>query len=348
MQEKYLTDQTALLDFLKILSQEFRLFTPKIKESVPNKEDDYIYYQGVDPAGFRFNPYRVIDPVKTFFTPAVEKAAAYFNVQDSPGVPVKVALFGVKSCDLHALIFQDYVFLEGLAEDALYRQRRENTLIVSSDCADFKEVCFCLAMGVKPYPEKGFDLNLSVLNDGYIVSIGSSKGEEIINKHRHLFVSAKDSQLDGLRQKRENLCSRLNERLRSLNIPAYDSLQRLMHQGHDAETWKNFMRTCVECGGCNFICSTCHCFLLADRKDPSGELNKEKSWDACQYAAFSRVAGGANPLKTRAQRLRNRFLKKFDFFVTHMKMPACCGCGRCIEVCPGKIDIREVLKDLAL
>jgi len=28
-------------------------------------------------------------------------------------------------------------------------------------------------------------------------------------------------------------------------------------------------------------------------------------------------------------------------------MPACCGCGRCIEVCPGKIDIREVLKDLA-
>jgi predicted aldo/keto reductase-like oxidoreductase len=40
-------------------------------------------------------------------------------------------------------------------------------------------------------------------------------------------------------------------------------------------------------------------------------------------------------------------MKKFDFFVDNLKMPACCGCGRCIEVCPGKIDIREVLKDLA-
>jgi len=40
-------------------------------------------------------------------------------------------------------------------------------------------------------------------------------------------------------------------------------------------------------------------------------------------------------------------MKKFDFFVDNLGVPACCGCGRCIEVCPGKIDIREVLKDVA-
>jgi Fe-S oxidoreductase len=86
---------------------------------------------------------------------------------------------------------------------------------------------------------------------------------------------------------------------------------------------------------------------LADREE--GHKNaKFRVWDACQYANFSRVAGGANPLKTRAQRLRNRFMKKFDFFIDNLGIPACCGCGRCIEVCPGKIDIREVLKDLKL
>jgi formate hydrogenlyase subunit 6/NADH:ubiquinone oxidoreductase subunit I len=105
------------------------------------------------------------------------------------------------------------------------------------------------------------------------------------------------------------------------------------------------MLTCVECGGCNFICDTCHCFLLTDKKE--GHINKRlKLWDACLYANYARVAGGANPLKRRAQRLRFRFTKKFDFFVDNLGMPACCGCGRCIEVCPGKIDIREILKDL--
>jgi ferredoxin len=106
------------------------------------------------------------------------------------------------------------------------------------------------------------------------------------------------------------------------------------------------MATCVECGGCNFICDTCHCFLLSDKGDAK-ENKKLRTWDSCQYANYARVAGGANPLKLRAQRLRFRFTKKFDFFVDNLGMPACCGCGRCIEVCPGKIDIREVLKDLA-
>ncbi len=105
------------------------------------------------------------------------------------------------------------------------------------------------------------------------------------------------------------------------------------------------MLTCVECGGCNLVCDTCHCFLLSERKEGK-QHEKLKVWDSCLYANYARVAGGANPLRTRTQRLRNRFMKKFDFFMDNLGLPACCGCGRCIEVCPGKIDIREVLKDL--
>ena len=125
-----------------------------------------------------------------------------------------------------------------------------------------------------------------------------------------------------------------------------NAVQELVREGYNMDTWKQFMLTCVECGGCNFICDTCHCFLLADKKGQP-KNKKARVWDSCLYANYAKVAGGANPLKTRAQRLRNRFVKKFDFFVDNLGMPACCGCGRCIEVCPGKIDIREVLKDLA-
>jgi predicted aldo/keto reductase-like oxidoreductase len=58
------------------------------------------------------------------------------------------------------------------------------------------------------------------------------------------------------------------------------------------------------------------------------------------------VAGGANPRRHLYERLRNRFDKKFDFFPQALKICACTGCGRCVEACPGDIDIREVLKGL--
>jgi ferredoxin len=197
-----------------------------------------------------------------------------------------------------------------------------------------------------PYPEEGFDLNLSPLNDGYLVDIGSAKGEDLVRKYQDYFVPAKEAQVYARKVKREDLICRLKKHLLPQDLIPGGIAQKLMKEGYGLDTWKEFMRTCVECGGCNFICDTCHCFLLSDAQQ--GQINKKiRTWDSCLYANYARVAGGANPLKTRAQRLRNRFIKKFDFFVDNLGMPACCGCGRCIEVCPGKIDIREVLKDLA-
>jgi len=93
-------------------------------------------------------------------------------------------------------------------------------------------------------------------------------------------------------------------------------------------------------------CPTCHCFLIFDEKKGDGFM-RGRSWDGCQYKAFSRVAGGANPLQLRKQRLRNRYIKKFEFFPDNIDLYACTGCGRCIEGCPAEIDLREVFKKLA-
>ncbi|MBN1270235.1 MAG: 4Fe-4S dicluster domain-containing protein, partial [Kiritimatiellae bacterium] len=68
-------------------------------------------------------------------------------------------------------------------------------------------------------------------------------------------------------------------------------------------------------------------------------------WDSCLFKNFARVAGGANPRSHRAERLLNRFDKKFNFFPGVLEgLYACDGCGRCIEACTGQIDIRDVLK----
>ncbi|MCM8781306.1 MAG: 4Fe-4S dicluster domain-containing protein, partial [Candidatus Omnitrophica bacterium] len=254
----------------------------------------------------------------------------------------------VKSCDIAGHRVQDFVFLEGVEVDSLYRLRRENTYLISGDCTDFKSVCHCLAWDISPYPTEGFDLNISTLNEGYLVEVGSKRGEELIQIKEDYFVPAKATQISACQAKRQAFVDRLKRHLLPQNLVSKNIVQRLVRDGYYLDTWQQFMFTCVECGGCNLICDTCHCFLLADRRIGESRQNEKiRLWDSCQYANFARVAGGANPLKTRAKRLRNRFLKKFDFFIDNLGIPACCGCGRCIEVCPGKIDIREVLKDLA-
>jgi ferredoxin/ferredoxin-like protein FixX len=342
----YYIESAQLNNFFIQLKKDYKVFSPVVKDPKA-KELDYYYQNLADTSPLVFNAYRAVEPLKSFFTYPYEKVTDYFtSAKNITDVVEKTIVFGVKSCDIFGHKIQDFVFLEGVEVDSLYRLRRENTLFISGDCTDFKEVCHCLAWDVLPHPTEGFDLNLSPLNEGYIVEVGSKKGEELLQQHKEYFIAAKETQVAGRKAKRNNLIERLKKHLLPQNLVSKDTVQQLVRQGYDLDTWQNFMLTCVECGGCNLICDTCHCFLLADKKET--HLNeKVRLWDACLYANYARVAGGANPLKTRKQRLRNRFMKKFDFFVDNLGIPACCGCGRCIEVCPGKIDIREVLKDLA-
>ena len=345
MHNVYFTGTLELSRFAGSLAKTNRVFVPAAKEPNFTKETDYSYRPYEENAQVVFNPYRVVEPLKTFFTYSREKIADHFK-DDIPEDPAASnVIFGVKSCDLAGHKIQDFVFLEGVEVDQLYRLRRENTVIISSDCTDFKNVCHCLAWDIMPYPAEGFDLNLSPLNDGYVVEVGSPKGQALIDANQEFFVPAKDTQVSGRKTKRETLVESLKRHLLPQDLVPKNIVQRLMKEGYALDTWHDFMLTCVECGGCNFICDTCHCFLLSDTRSGK-EGVRERAWDSCQYANYARVAGGANPLKLRAQRLRFRFTKKFDFFVDNLGMPACCGCGRCIEVCPGRIDIREVLKDL--
>lgn len=332
--------------FVSRLQKDFVVFSSFPKDKIPSREQDYSYRKLNEGEGVTFNPYRSIEPLKSFFTYPSEKVSAYLGAAPLGSPEQQVVIFGVKSCDLAAHRIQDYVFLEGVEVDSLYSVRRENAFIISGDCTLFKEVCFCLSLDILPHPVAGFDLNLSPLNDGYLVEAGSAKGTHLVGLYEGLFSPAKETQISARQAKRDQFIERLKRHLLPQDIPAKSDLQRIVKEGYHGQTWQEFMLTCVECGGCNLICDTCHCFLLAEQREGQG-FTKARKWDSCLYANYARVAGGANPLRLRAQRLRNRFTKKFDFFQENIGAPGCCGCGRCIEVCPGKIDIRKVLKDLA-
>ena len=70
-------------------------------------------------------------------------------------------------------------------------------------------------------------------------------------------------------------------------------------------------------------------------------------WDTCQFPLFTLQASGANPRPTNRERLRQRFMHKFKYFVDNYGQIGCVGCGRCVRECPVNVDIRQVLTTLS-
>lgn len=277
--------------------------------------------------------YRAIAPIKQFFFPSEE-------LLDEPRSH-HTTLLGVKSCDIHLLYTADNIFLSGVAVDDFYRRKRSDTIIISVDCTDVRPSCFCVKMGVNPYPEKNFDINLSPIKEGYVVTYGSNIGENFISESPNLFQKAIEQQIHEKEKNRKEMIekvSRQNEKF------SWKNPKEIVEKTFGTKLWKeNISKTCVECDGCRWVCGSCYCFLLGETKNL---WNKKRTWDSCQSPGYARVAGGANPMREKARRLQNYYDCKLVYRHKNFGLYACSGCGRCIEVCPGKIDIRESLQKL--
>jgi sulfhydrogenase subunit beta (sulfur reductase) len=355
--ETYFLKDEDIFKFYSHIAKEFELYVPaRIKTPFKVKceyqfdlsSDDYILkkYSEANKEEVVFNDYRCIEPTRSFFTHFKEEVGGYFGASETKKIKEKpVALCGIKNCDLFSLKIQDFVFLGGNDQDQLYKSRRENALIISGDCPAFKEACFCRAFDINPHATEGFDFNFSPLNNGYLLDVATDKAKNIAQALKDILTQATLGQISGRSVKRESVVSRMEKHLSHHKIPKKETLQTIVLSGYNSQVWQEQMRTCVECAGCIFMCDTCHCFLLTD--EPAKEnARRLRIWDGCLLKNFMKVAGGANPLRMRYMRLRNRYLKKFDFFIDNIGIQACCGCGRCIDVCPGRIDIRYILRRL--
>jgi hypothetical protein len=290
--------------------------------------------------------FRAIEPLKSllfqpreFFGPVLQDAAA-------PPMRERLVI-GVKNCDLAGLKIQDHVFLGMSPGDPRYAEAREKTILVTCDCTDCLDVCFCPVVGEQPYAEAGYDINISPLSRDYLIDAGSEKGEQLLETVADYLAPADEPLLEERKQCRAALVQRLITQAEEHGLRPGMDLAGAIRGAADASLWRDFAVDCVECGACNFVCCTCHCFLLTDGTASGSVPVRGKQWDSCLLMNFARVAGGLNPRPNRAARLRNRFEKKFSFFPEVLNCYACDGCGRCTEACTGNIDIRAVLKRAA-
>lgn len=337
----YQISQPDLTKSIKKINDEYPIVIPK---ELPENFIQKYYGKGSwKPDFWYFAPIKTAQPLKSYFYPPIQKAAVYPNPGKSAEQFTPLVIIGSKACDLHALRIIDKVYKDCEYPEPYYLKTRDQHILISMDCLEAGEYCYCTLMNCQPYPTTEFDINLTKLEQQYVLEIGSDKGQQIFEKY---FTSIKKASI-GLLKKREKKRADLEEEIKDKNkeFKFYQSHQKSIEKHLNSKEWADLGKTCVECGICTQICPTCYCFLLIDQA-VEDKFERIKVWDSCFFAGYSRMAGGLTPRLSLSERFKNRFYHKFDSFVLNFGIEACTGCGRCVEGCMGSIDLRKVLLEL--
>lgn len=280
---------------------------------------------------------RSVQPLKNFLIPPLEEVVGKSSHVEKPWL-----FLGVKACDLKALPILDQAF-GGDYADPNYMKRRKESLIVSSDCSQPWETCFCTMLGGQPYPSEGFDLNLTKLWDGFVIEVGSLGGHYLLEGHDKALKEIVKEESKAQEKLRQEVTEKVINQNKANHFEK--NHQDVVSKNWESDVWKKHAETCVECGACNHACPTCHCYFLDDvtRK----KFVRLRGWDSCMYSGYAVTAGGGTPRPKLDERFRNRYFCKFKYLDKNYNILGCTGCGRCIEGCQGEIDMRRTLKDLA-
>jgi sulfhydrogenase subunit beta (sulfur reductase) len=281
-----------------------------------------------------YNKAKPATSIKSFFLPVKE------NVTSDPSLKKQRIILGVPNCDIQGLKLLDEIYLDKDFNDIYFKERRENTILISFDCFEKQEHCHCTAYNIQPWSTADADLAVILIDNVIALRIITPKGKEFINQFSQ--VQALDdngiiSSIEKAHNAAESLLIKSNK-----GLPDYKTTGRIVKEAGDA-IWKKYSAHCVSCGACATICPTCTCFLLIDRPG----FEKIKQLDACQYPGFEKVAGGEDPLFELPGRFRNRYMCKYVWKPEKFSSVACTGCGRCIEACIGKINKNELFIELS-
>lgn len=247
-------------------------------------------------------------------------------------------LFNARSCDVKGIAFLTRMHQMEPA-DASYLRRSNSLTVVSLTCNTPCPLGFCVCTDSGPFLSGGYDIQLTDLGKNYLVEVGSAKGEAAVSNAANLFRPASEG--DVSQRKRLEMAARNRFGQETCH---FASAMRHISTGRVQDSlWGKISDWCLECGGCSLICPTCYCFSVRDRAR-DGDWIRCRTWDSCQYAAFTLEASGHNPREHRKERMKRRFFHKASAqYYLRDGMVGCVGCGRCIKVCLGTADMPAVV-----
>lgn len=291
-------------------------------------------------------------PVKEILFPQMERILQYRYDDTTQNVTMEKAyaekpkvLFGLRPCDLAGIQCLDRFFLGQEYVDDVYLVHRRQSILITNTCTRPWDQCFCVCTHTGPAAEEGYDLDLTKIADGYLVQVGSEKGQAIADQRG--WAPAETRQL----KEKDAVVDRSVEAFPALAKDNKAWISRAMNRITTGfvkhEIWEYIGNQCLECGACSFVCPTCSCFNIEDAKMCDGECERLRTRDSCSFEGYTRMAGDHNPRQPVEDRRNKRFFCKLSFSQSKKYLrPGCVGCGRCQWVCPGDIGLPNVVQYL--
>lgn len=311
----------------KLKKRDFVLFLEAIKDKyeliAPIKTDITRYKKITDISKITLE--EIPDfPVKEWF---FKKDETMFEFQGQKIIVPKEVInervfFGLRECDLNAIMHQDKVFIEEYG-DPYYFARREKSILVGYHCKGGDEYCFCESLDLKDF----FDVMIYERSAYYLLVCGTENGERFLKKFKKFIektdekATTEDKKLNTNRLKKKDLG------------PLYEN-----------KDWEKGAKLCLSCGACNLMCPTCYCFNMYDDVSLADLSNgtRKRTWGACQLKSFTRVAGDHIFRDERLDRFKHRIYHQLHYFKERHGIHLCTGCGRCIRGCPKRIDFVDI------
>jgi ferredoxin len=247
------------------------------------------------------------------------------------------AFFGVRPCELHAILIQDRVFLQNQFQDPIYKSRRNKVFIVAVNCGQAAETCFCSSLGTGPSVSDGYDLAMTEVlgtdRHWFLVEIGTEQGAHVVAQIPHGAASSED-----VETAQAVVAAAAGQMGRFLDTT---DLKDVLYRSYEHPRWEAVASRCLSCANCTMVCPTCFCTTIEDVTDLSGnQAERIRRWDSCFSIEFSYMHGGSIRVSGRS-RYRQWMTHKLATWVDQFGVLGCVGCGRCITWCPVGIDITE-------
>lgn len=252
-------------------------------------------------------------------------------------LPEKLAVLGVRPCDVAAVQVQDLTFMGDYYPDPDYRRRRADTLIVAVNCSHPASTCFCTSMGTGPRCESGFDLALTELYDAhrhdFLIETGSEAGAAVLSG-----LDTHPAGEDDLVAATEVTRAATEAVTKTLDT---EGIRDLLLGNLDHPVWDEVARRCLSCANCTMVCPTCFCSTVEEVTSLDGNhAERWQAWDSCFTIDHSYIHGGSVRKSTKS-RYRQWMTHKLASWIDQYGTSGCVGCGRCITWCPVAIDITE-------
>ncbi len=334
----YIITKTNVCEFINSLIKRYEVYAPVESEITK-------FSRVMSAEQIRFLPNRTDSSLKPLFFPPEEEMYQWmrsedgYTINDSLKQKKEKVIFGARGCDIRSLQILDRYMLSEF-KDPYYHSRR-NAIIIGMTCDYPRESCFCTAFGGM-IPDE-YDLWFTDIGSKYLVDVHSERGKKLLSES--LFEIASEADIERAKRKITRIEESIAQRTR-INLCETKKCSMNIRKRADDLIWKELAKICLACGKCNFICPTCHCFDVRDFVNMEGtEGRRVRVWDACHLYEYARTSA-ENFRKERDARVRYRIYDKFVFPVMRYGAYACTGCGRCTDVCPAGINIREVLRRL--